>query len=323
LLRLGLRRLGIGVMILLAVSALIFIGCEILPGDVAQVLLGQYATPESVRALRATLGLERPPIERYFSWLGGIVFHGDWGMSITTKVPVSQLLGERLRNTAILGGVTTIIAVPLALGLGLLMALGSGGRFDRVASVVILALSATPEFLIATVAVLGFAVKLQWLPAVAYLTPGSGIGQTVRALLLPVSTLVIVVTAQIARMTRATITNLLELPFIEMATLKGVPRPRIVFIHALVNVVGPLANVVALNIAYLVSGVVVVETVFAYPGLARLMVDAVQARDLPLVQACAMVFCFTYVILILLADFLAILFNPRLLQQTRLAGHSK
>lgn len=322
LLRLVLRRLGIGLMIVFAVSVLIFVGCEILPGDVAQVLLGQYATPESVKALRVTLGLDRSPFERYFAWLSGILLHGDWGMSITTKVPVSQLLGERLRNTAVLGGITTVIAVPLALGLGLMMALGSGGRFDRTASVVILALSATPEFLIATIAVLCFAVQLKWLPAVAYLTPGSGFGQTVRALLLPVATLVIVVTAQIARMTRATITNLLETPFIEMATLKGASRRRIVFIHALVNVVGPLANVVALNIAYLVSGVVIVETVFAYPGLARLMVDAVQARDLPVVQACAMVFCLAYVILILIADFLAILFNPRLLAQTRLAAQS-
>jgi peptide/nickel transport system permease protein len=307
----GIRRLVVAVMILLAVSLLIFIGCEILPGDVAQVSLGQFATAESVRALHEQFGLDRPAPLRYLDWLLGIL-QGDWGMSITTKVPVSQLLGQRLANTAMLAGFTTLIAVPIALVLGLLMALGSGGRFDRTASVVVLALSATPEFLIGTLAVLVFSVKLKWLPAVAYVSPGSGLGQLARSLVLPVGTLSIVVAAQIARMTRATITNLLDLPFIEMATLKGVPRRRVVLVHALINVVGPVANVVALNVAYLISGVVVVETIFAFPGVARLMVDAVQARDLPVVQACAMVFCLAYVILILAADLLAVLFNPRL-----------
>jgi peptide/nickel transport system permease protein len=248
---------------------------------------------------------------RYLEWLFGIL-HGDWGMSIGTKVPVSQLLGERLANTAMLAGATTVIAIPLALALGLLMAMRAGSRFDRAASIVVLALSTTPEFLIGTLAVLTFSVHLKWLPAVAQITFGGTFATLARSLLLPVLTLSIVVAAQIARMTRATIVNLLDLPFIEMATLKGVPRRRIVLVHALINAVGPIANVVALNIAYLVSGIVVVETIFAFPGVARLMVDAVQARDLPVVQACAMVFCFAYVVLILAADILAVLFNPRL-----------
>ena len=285
MLRFGIRRLAVALMILLAVSLLIFIGCEILPGDVAQVALGQFATPEAVRALHVQFGLDRPAAWRYLDWLFGIL-RGDWGVSITTRTPVSRLLAERLANTATLAGITTLIAVPLALALGLLMALRAGGRFDRVASIVVLALSAT----------------FKWLPAVAHVSTGGSFGQLVRALLLPVGTLTIVIAAQIARMTRATIVNLLDLPFIEMATLKGVSRLRIVLVHALINVVGPVANVVALNIAYLVSGVVVVETIFAFPGVARLMVDAVQARDLPVVQACAMVFCFVYVILILAAD---------------------
>ncbi|MGO8868383.1 MAG: ABC transporter permease [Alphaproteobacteria bacterium] len=306
-----LRRLALAGAVLWVVSLLVFVGCEILPGDVAEVALGQYATPESVQALRVQLGLNRPAPERYLDWLAGIL-RGDWGRSLTTKTPISQLLSERLRNTATLAGATTLIAVPLALGLGLLMALWSGGLFDRIASIIVLALSATPEFLIGTVAVLFFAVKLHWLPAVANVDPTFGFTQLARALLLPVATLTLVVTAQIARMTRATVTNLLDLPFIEMATLKGVPRWRVVFVHALVNVAGPLANVVALNVAYLVSGVVVVETIFAYPGMARLMVDAVEARDLPVVQACAMLFCGAYVLLILVADLVAFFFNPRI-----------
>ena len=321
LLRFGIRRLAVGALILVTVSLLVFIGCEILPGDVAQVALGQFATPESIHALHEQLGLDRPAPVRYFEWLYGIL-HGNWGMSIGTKVPVAQLLGERLANTAMLAGATTVIAIPLALALGFLMALRAGSRFDRIASIVVLSLSATPEFLVGTLAVILFSVHLKWLPAIAQVTFGSGLASLARALVLPVATLSIVVAAQIARMTRATIVNLLDAPFIEMAMLKGVSRPRIVLVHALINAVGPIANVVALNIAYLVSGIVVVETIFAFPGVARLMVDAVQARDLPVVQACAMLFCFAYVVLILAADVLAVAFNPRLRRGLQAGGAS-
>ncbi len=295
--------------LLVVVSLLIFWACEILPGDVAQVALGQFATPENVRALRIEMGLDRPAAERYLAWLAGAL-QGDWGRSLVTKAPVSAMLSERVANTALLAGVTTLIAVPLAVLLGIVMAIWKGRALDRASSVVVLALSATPEFLLATLLVLLLAVKLGWLPAVAYLSVGAGWGQTARALLLPTASLLIVVTAQIARMTRAILGNVLAQPFVEMAVLKGVPRRRIVMRHALLNAVGPIANVVALNVAYLVSGIVVVETIFAYPGLARLMIDSVQARDLPVVQACAMIFCATYVLLILLADVLARLFDP-------------
>ncbi|CAM5303464.1 peptide/nickel transport system permease protein [Aquamicrobium terrae] len=306
-----LQRVLLACLVLWLVSLLVFAGCELLPGDVAQIALGQFATPENVAALRLELGLDKPALQRYLNWLFGMV-QGDWGQSIMTRTPVAAMLAERMSNTALLAGATTVIAVPLSIGLGLVLSLGNGGRLDRLGSVAVLALSATPEFLIATLAVLMFAVKLHWFPAVAYLTPGAGFWQTVQALFLPVATLVVVVTAQIARMTRAIIGNLLGLPFAEMAMLKGVPRHRIVGQHALIMAVGPLANVVALNVAYLVSGVVIVETIFAYPGLARLMTDAVQARDMPVVQACAMLFSSVYVVLILLADTLANIFDPRL-----------
>lgn len=305
-----LRRFLTTLLLLLVVSLLIFIGCEILPGDVAQVALGQFATEENVQALRLEMGLDRPAPVRYLDWLVGLV-QGDLGLSITTRAPVTAMLSERLANTALLAGLTTVIAVPLAILLGLVMAMRSGTAADRGLSIVILGLSTTPEFLIATLGVLFFAVHLGWLPAVAYLSPGAGIGHTLRALLLPTATLVIVVTAQIARMTRAIIGNILTEPYIEMAILKGMPSRRVVAYHALINAVGPIANVVALNVAYLVSGIVVVETVFAYPGLAGLMIDAVQSRDMPVVQACAMIFCATYVLLILLADIVARLCDPR------------
>jgi peptide/nickel transport system permease protein len=303
------RRTTVAVLVLLAVSLLVFIGCELLPGDVAQVALGNFATEENVKALRIEFGLDRPAYLRYLDWLAGIL-QGDWGRSILSRTPVSVLLSERLQNTALLAGAATLIAVPLAVVLGLLMALGSGGRFDRTVSIIVLALSATPEFLIATIGVLLFAVQLHWLPAVAYIDPGTTWLQTTRALALPVTTLVLVITAQMARLTRAIIANVLSQPFIEMAMLKGVRPARLVGVHALINAVGPIANVVALNVAYLVSGVVVVETIFAYPGLARMMIDAVQARDMPVVQACALIFCATYVVLILLADILARVSDP-------------
>ena len=307
-------RLLATLLLLFIVSLLVFWACEILPGDVAQVALGQYATPENVQALRIEMGLNQPPLQRYLQWLVGAV-QGDWGRSLVTKSPVSGLLSERVANTALLAGITTLIAVPLAIALGVVMAMWNGRALDRGASIVILALSATPEFLLATLLVLLFAVNLGWLPAVAYLSTGSSLGQTARALLLPTASLVVVVTAQIARMTRAILGNILTQAYIEMAILKGVPGRRVVARHALRNAVGPIANVVALNTAYLVSGIVVVETIFAYPGLARLMIDSVQSRDLPVVQACAMIFCATYVLLILLADVMARVFDPRALPQ--------
>lgn len=307
-------RLLATLLLLFIVSLLVFWACEILPGDVAQVALGQYATPENVKALRIEMGLNQPPLQRYLQWLVGAV-QGDWGRSLVTKSPVSGLLSERVANTALLAGITTLIAVPLAIALGVVMAMWNGRALDRGASIVILALSATPEFLLATLLVLLFAVNLGWLPAVAYLSTGSSLGQTARALLLPTASLVVVVTAQIARMTRAILGNILTQAYIEMAILKGVPGRRVVARHALRNAVGPIANVVALNTAYLVSGIVVVETIFAYPGLARLMIDSVQSRDLPVVQACAMIFCATYVLLILLADVMARVFDPRALPQ--------
>jgi peptide/nickel transport system permease protein len=311
MLRLVSKRVLATAAVLLALSVLIFVACEILPGDVAEMQLGQYGTPETIAALRQELGIDRPPVERYFTWLWGVL-HGDWGTSITTRGPVSELLTERLANTARLAAVTAAIAVPLAVGTGILMALWAGSAFDRAASVILLAFSATPEFLLATVAVLAFAVHLGWLPAVSYVDPSTSFARLATALAMPVAVLVLHVTAQIARMTRATIVNLLHLPYIEMALLKGVPPLRRILVHALPNIVGPVANVVALNVAYLVSGVVVVETIFAYPGMARLMIDAVTARDMPVIQACAMIFSMVYVLLILAADLLALGSNPRL-----------
>jgi peptide/nickel transport system permease protein len=308
-----LRRLGLGVVTLWVVSVLVFAGTEILPGDVAEAILGQSATPEAVAAIRAQLNLDRPAPVRYFEWLTNLL-HGDLGMSLSANMAITEMVSERLQNTLMLAALTAAFSIPLALAMGLAAAMFPGGRVDRFVTISTLFLLSVPEFFIAATLVLIFAVHLQWLPAITYVTEYESLWQLVKSLALPILTLTTSVVAHMARMTRAAIINVMTSPYIEMAILKGVPRARIVLRHALFNAVGPVVNVVALNLAYLVSGVVIVETVFAYPGLAKLMVDAVSRRDMPLVQACAMIFCTAYILFILIADVLAILANPRLRQ---------
>ncbi|MBA3518924.1 MAG: ABC transporter permease [Rhizobiales bacterium] len=305
------RRIAIGIITLWVVSVLVFAGTEILPGDVAQIILGQNATADTLAALRSELGLDQPAFVRYFDWLGDMV-SGDLGISKAGGATIDSLIGNRLLNTVVLAGIVAGISVPLSISVGLLAAMYPGTWIDRVVSFGTLSLISVPEFFTATILVLIFAVQLRLLPSVAYLSGDETLWQLARALALPILTLTIAVSGQMIRLTRAAVLNVLNSPYIEMAILKGVPRRRIVLHHALFNAIGPIVNVVALNLAYLVSGVVIVETVFAYPGLAKLMIDGVQTRDLPLVQACAMIFCGAYVLLILLADIAAITSNPRL-----------
>lgn len=305
------RRLALGVLTFLVVSLLVFVGTQLLPGDVAQQLLGRNATPATLAALRAKLGLDQAPYVRYLVWLGGL-FTGHLGTSLVSGLPNIQMIGPRLANTLLLAGVTAAFSVPLALCVGAVAATFPESIFDRVMTVLTLCFVSVPEFFLATVLVLIFAVKLRWLPAISYLSESPSVGQLLRSLALPVATLSFVVFAQMARMTRAAILNVMSSPYIEMALLKGVPRRRIILRHALFNVIGPIANVVALSLAYLVGGVIIVETIFAYPGIAQLTVDAVSTRDMPLLEACAMIFCSAYILLVLIADILAIISNPRL-----------
>ena len=309
--RMVIQRILIGIVTLWVVSVLVFAGTSILPGDVAQIVLGQAATPESLAAYRAERGLDQPLVFQYFQWLGGMVT-GDLGISKAGGATISSLIGGRLGNTMFLAAIVAIISVPLSVSLGLLAAMYPGTWIDRALTFGTLSLISVPEFFIATFMVLILAVNLHWLPAIAHLSPDDSFLKMMRGLAMPLITLIIVVAAQMIRMTRAGILNVMNSPYIEMAILKGVPRKRIILRHAFFNAIGPIVNVIALNLAYLVSGVVIVETIFAYPGLAKLMIDGVQTRDLPLVQACAMIFCGTYVVLIILADVAAILSNPRL-----------
>jgi len=309
--RMVINRIWIGFATLMVVSILVFIGTAVLPGDVAEIVLGQSATPESLAAFRAERGLDKPLPMQYLHWLGGMMT-GDLGTSKAGGASISSLISGRLGNTMFLAAIVALISVPLSVALGLLAAMYPGTWIDRILTFGTMSLISVPEFFIATFMVLILAVQLHWLPAIAHISPEDDWLKQLRGLAMPLITLIIVVAAQMIRMTRAGILNVMNSPYIEMAILKGVPRSRIILRHAFYNAIGPIVNVIALNLAYLVSGVVIVETIFAYPGLAKLMIDGVQTRDLPLVQATGMIFCGTYVVLIILADVAAILSNPRL-----------
>jgi peptide/nickel transport system permease protein len=312
--RLIVSRLGLAVLTLLIVSAIVFAMTGLLPGDAAQQALGQAATPEAVAALRHQFGLDQPALQRYLQWLFHIV-RGDFGMSLSNSLPVSELIATRLPNSLMLAGLTTVVAVPIALAVGILSAMYRGSLLDRALNLLTLSTVAVPEFLVATIAVLIFAVNLHWLPALSYLSSVSSFGDLVRIYAMPVMTLCCVLIAQMARMTRAAVLDQLNSGYVEMASLKGASQVRIVLRHVLPNAIGPIANAVALSLSYLFGGVVIVESIFNYPGLASLMVDAVTNRDMPLVQGCVMVFCAAYLALVLMADLCQIISNPRLRQR--------
>ncbi|WP_419907179.1 ABC transporter permease [Hoeflea sp.] len=305
------KRLLLGLVTLLVVSIIIFGAVEMLPGDIAQQILGQSATQETVAALREELGLNRPAYVRYFEWLGGAV-QGDFGTSLANQRSVAEQLGPRFANTLFLAALAAVISVPLAIGLGVLAALYRNSVFDRVANAVSLVAISSPEFFLGYILIVFFAVQNQIFPAIANVTPDMELGERLYRTLLPAFTMALVVTAYMMRMTRAAIINLLASPYIEMARLKGVPNSKVITRHALPNALAPIINVVALNLAYLITGVVLVEVVFVYPGVGQLLVDSVTKRDFPVVQACCLIFAATFILFNLIADVGAILSNPRL-----------
>ncbi len=306
------QRLGLGLLTLWVVSMIIFLGVELLPGDLAQAILGQSATEETVAAFRRELKLDLPPHERYFDWIIGIL-QGDMGKSLANQRQISELIGVRLWNTMFLAVVAAIVSVPLAVMLGILAALYRNSIYDRVVNVVTLSSISFPEFFVAYILILFLAVKLGWFPSISNVSADLSIWERIYRVSLPAFTLTLVVVAHMMRMTRAAIINLLASPYIEMANLKGLSRSRIIVKHALPNAWAPIINVIVINLAYLVVGVVVVEVVFVYPGLGQLLVDSVSKRDMPVVQASSMIFAATYILLNLTADILSILTNPRLL----------
>ena len=305
------KRLGFGLLTLLVVSLVIFAAVEMLPGNFARVILGQSATPETVAAIERELGLDRPSYVRYGNWLWGAI-QGDFGISLGNKRPIAEQLETRFANTLFLAAVAACIAVPLSLTIGILAALYRNSIFDRVANVATLTSISSPEFFVAYLLVLFLAVMVPIFPSISSVSATMPFWERLELTMLPALTLTLVVTAHMMRMTRAAIINLLASPYIEMARLKGLSPGRIIVVHALPNALAPIINVIALNLAYLITGVVVVEAVFVYPGIGQLFVASVKVRDIPVVQACCLIFAAAYILLNLTADVMAILTNPRL-----------
>ena len=290
---------------------LIFIGTQILPGDVAQSILGQSATPVSLANLREELGLNDPPLTRYLNWAGGVL-HGDLGTALTNKKDIAEAMGKRLGNTLFLAFWAAVISVPLAVGLGLIAVRYRGRWPDKLISTVTLATVSVPEFLLGYILVYLLSVKFRLLPSLATINDGMSFGDKLYAISLPVLVLVLVVLGHMMRMTRAAILNVMQSAYIETAELKGLRPITVIARHAFPNAVAPVVNVVMLNLAYLVVGVVVVEVVFVYPGMGQYLVDHVAKRDVPVVQACGLVFAAIYIGLNIVADVVSILANPRL-----------
>jgi len=309
--RLLLQRIGLGLLSLWVISALLFFATNLLPGDVAAALLGQQATPASLARLRAVLGLDQPAWLRYLHWLRGLL-HGDLGVSLASGRSVASELLPRLGNTLLLASLAGAVAVPLAVGLGLLCAMHEGGLVDRLASLLCVFTISLPEFFLGYLLIGLFAIQLGWLPSLAIINPGMTLPGRLAAVTLPTCTLVLVVLAHMLRMTRASVLSVMAAPYVEMAYLKGLKTSTVILRHALPNAAAPIIAVVTMNLGYLVVGVVVVEVVFVYPGAGQLMVDAVAKRDLPLVQACGLIFAAIYIALNVVADVLALYANPRL-----------
>jgi peptide/nickel transport system permease protein len=311
ILKLVAQRIALGLLLLLAVSVLIFAGTQILPGDVAQAILGQSATPESLANLREELGLNDPAYVRYFRWLGGILT-GDLGTAQSSGQDIAASLGDRLGNTLFLAFWAAIVSVPLAVILGLLAVRYRNGPVDKAISGLALASTSLPEFFIGYILVFFFAVKLQWFPGISTVYEGMPFADRMKAVALPATALTLVVLAHMMRMTRAAILNVMQSAYIETAELKGLAPFDIIRKHAFPNAIAPIINVVMLNLAFLIVGVVVIEVIFVYPGMGQYLVDHVSKRDVPVVQAVGLIFAAVYIGLNIVADIAAIVANPRL-----------
>ena len=311
ILKLVAQRLSLGILLLFAASVLLFGLTEILPGDAAQAQLGQSATPENLANLREEMGLNRPALTRYAEWIGGILT-GDMGNALSNKLPIGEQIGKRLGATMFLAFWAALISVPVAILLGLVAVRYLNRWPDKLISGSTLAAISLPEFMIAYILIFVFAVKLGWAPSFANVPPDMPLLEKLHSISLPIAVLTMVVLAHMMRMTRAAILNVMQSAYIETAELKGLSSFEVIRRHAFPNAVAPIVNVVMINLAYLVVGVVVVEAVFAYPGMGQYLVDAVVKRDVPVVLTSGIIFSAVYIILNMIADIVSILSNPRL-----------
>jgi peptide/nickel transport system permease protein len=307
------QRLALGLITLFFASALIFFTTTLLPGDFASAMLGQQATAENTAAIRAELGLDRPVLLRYADWLGGAI-QGDFGNSLASHRPVMDEIRPRIANTFFLAIYAALVAVPLSLLLGIMAAIRQGSIFDRGVNVGALLTISVPEFFLGYLLVLYLATPVHWriFPGLAVVNASTPFFTKLYVTFLPMITLVLVIVAHMMRMTRASVLQVMASPYIEMAYLKGLPKWRVVVQHALPNALAPIVNVIALNLAYLIVGVVVVEKVFVYPGMGQMLVDAVSKRNIPTVLACGLIFAVVFITLNIIADLLSIMSNPRL-----------
>lgn len=305
------QRVALGLLLLLAVSVVIFVGTEALPGDVASAILGQSATPEALANLRESLGLNQSAFVRYFAWIGGVLT-GDLGVALTNGQDIGQAIAQRMGNTLFLAGCAAAISVPLAILLGLVAARYNGRWPDKVISGITLSTISLPEFVAGYFVIYLLTQVFAVFQPVAMVFPGMTFWAKLNAVALPVIVLVLVVLAHMMRMTRAAILNVMQSAYIETAELKGLSPMAVIWRHALPNAIAPIVSVVVINLAYLVVGVVVVEVVFSYNALGKYLVDHVAKRDLPVVQAVGMIFATVYIALNILADVVSIVANPRL-----------
>lgn len=305
------QRIGWGFMTLIAVIVITFAGVEALPGDTCTAFLGRQATEHSLEKCRHEFGLERPAVARFLGWSWGVL-QGDLGTSVKRNKPVAEVIGPRLRNTAVLALSAATLGFPIAILLGVAVALRRDTLLDGAVSSVAMIAMTVPEFVSATALILAFSIWLGWLPGISIVQPDAPIGQLLSSIALPMIALALVMTAHVLRMVRASVIEVLASPYIQMATLRGVPYWRMVLLHVLPNAMVPAISVMALTFAWLLSGAVVIEVVFNYPGLGRLTIDAISDHDLPLVQGIGLVLAAIYIGLNLLADLLTLIANPRL-----------
>jgi peptide/nickel transport system permease protein len=313
ILRLIAGRVAMSLLTLLLVSAIIFLIIEILPGDVATRVLGRDATPESLAILREKMHLNDPALSRYLLWLGNVL-QGDFGSSLVSGRRVATILEPRIFNTVLLSAYAFLLYLPLAVIPALIQAVNRDRAVDHGFSVVTLVLLSTPDFLLATLLMVGFVIYLKALPAMSLVDESSSAMEYLRAMTLPAVTLAIVMAVYAVRMLRDNLIEVLDSDYVRMAELKGLSRTRVLLRHALPNALVPTLNVTALNLAYLIGGVVIVEKVFSYPGFGSLLVDVLQLRDVPMVEATVLIAATVYIVANLVADIGAILLNPRLRQ---------
>ena len=306
-----LLRVSVGLVTLFAASLIVFVGTESLPGDAAQAALGNTATPQLLAQYRKDFNLNRPVLTRYFDWLSGLP-EGDFGKSLPSGQSVSSIVADKIRNTAVLAGITMLILIPLSIGLGTLSAVHRDRAVDHGVTGTTLLLIATPEFVVGTLLALLLGVWLHVLPPVSLIDPSRSIVSQPKILILPILTLLAAIAAQTTRMVRACMIDVLQSEYVQMARLKGVPEWRVLLRHALPNALGPAIQVLAMNVAWLAGGVVIVEAVFQYPGIGLELTHAVGARDLATVEVLAVLITGVYVLGNLVADIGVMLLNPRL-----------